>query len=86
MTVDHFGDDLGLCMYTFKQCTFKDVARYLIEHHGVFSGKYKITGIHWEKKYWFFGPLTVKIVCETEEAIQRYGGNGEEPKYKIFIS
>lgn len=85
MKVDFFGDDLGLKMYTFTECDYKDVANYMIENYQSFSGNYKVTRIDSSRKYWLFGELKVVILLETEKAIKMYGG-GEIPKYQIFMT
>ncbi len=85
MKVQYFGDDLGLIMYIFTECTSMDVALYLIENNEIFK-TYRITKMTLSRKYWFFGAYTIKIIAETEEAIKRYGGNGKEPVYKLFTS
>src|SRR5258705_275429 len=38
MKVDFFGDDLGLKMYTFTECEYKDVANYIIENYEIACG------------------------------------------------
>lgn len=81
MKVDFFSDDLGLNLYTFTDCTYKDVALYLIENHTSFQ-RYKITNIFKKRKYWLFGTLTIQILAETDEAVARYGG-GKIPVYQI---
>jgi len=83
--VDYFGDDLGLCMYTFRNCTYKDVINYILNIKSLIEN-YKITGVIVSRKYWLFGALTVKVILETEEAIKRYGGSGEEAVYKMWMS
>lgn len=85
MTVDYFGDDLGLTIYTFQNATIIDALQYLRETQ-FFTTKYFITNIIVKRKFLFFGKSTIKVFAQTEKAIQMYGIETGEPMYQILMT
>ena len=70
-TFNYFGDDLGTQYFTYKNCSIAKAVNYCLANKGE---KYMIVAIEVTKKWWLFGPLTIKIVCEDTAKIKALEG------------
>lgn len=62
-----FGDDLGTQYFICYNCSIAEAINYCLANK---STAYNIVHISVTKKWWLFGPLSIKIVCEDPAKIK----------------